>query len=122
MENSSFPSLPPPPASTETKTKRFSAIFIVAVLLIGLVAGGLTAYIITYSDFNSKLTNLENQLGISSSKGNATNYSYSVYLLGDNVSLSNLYSQVKTSVVVIQDLMPEYNLFGRIFGYSLQQG
>jgi len=122
MENSPFPSLPPPPASTETKAKRFSALLIVAVLLIGLIAGGLTAYIITYSDFNSKLTSLENQLGIYSSNGNVTNYSNSVYLLGENVSLSALYSQVKASVVVIQDLVPEYNIFGRIFGYSIQQG
>ena len=122
MENSPFPSLPPPPASTETKAKRFSAILIVSVLLVGLIAGGLTAYIITYSDFNSKLTSLENQLGIYSSNGNVTNYSNSVYLLGENVSLSALYSQVKTSVVVIQDLVPEYNIFGRIFGYSIQQG
>ena len=122
MENSPFPSLPPPPASTETKAKRFSALLIVAVLLVGLIAGGLTAYIVTYSDFNSKLTSLENQLGIYSSNGNVTNYSNSVYLLGENVSLSALYSQVKASVVVIQDLVPEYNIFGRIFGYSLQQG
>ena len=122
MENSPFPSLPPPPASAETKAKRFSALLIVSVLLVGLIAGGLTAYIITYSDFNSKLTSLENQLGIYSSNGNVTNYSNSVYLLGENVSLSALYSQVKASVVVIQDLVPEYNIFGRIFGYSIQQG
>jgi S1-C subfamily serine protease len=122
MENSPFTSLPPPPASTETKAKRFSALLIVSVLLVGLIAGGLTAYIITYSDFNSKLTSLENQLGIYSSNGNVTNYSNSVYLLGENVSLSALYSQVKASVVVIQDLVPEYNIFGRIFGYSIQQG
>ncbi len=122
MENSPFPSLPPPPASTETKAKRFSALLIVSVLLVGLITGGLTAYIITYSDFNSKLTSLENQLGIYSSNGNVTNYSNSVYLLGENVSLSALYSQVKASVVVIQDLVPEYNIFGRIFGYSIQQG
>ncbi len=122
MENSSFPSLSPPLASTETKAKRFFVILIVAVLLVGLIAGGLTAYIITYSDFNSKLTSLENQLGIYSSNGNVTNYSNSVYLLGENVSLSALYSQVKASVVVIQDLVPQYNIFGRIFGYNMQQG
>ena len=122
MENSSFPSLSPPPVSTETKAKRFYVILIVAVLLVDLVAGGLTAYIITFSDFNSKLTSLENQLGIYSSNGNVINYSNSVYLLGENVSLSVLYSKVKASVVVIQDLVPQYNIFGRIFGYSIQQG
>jgi S1-C subfamily serine protease len=121
MEPSTFPALPPPPPSTPTKTKRFSAVLLVVLLLVGLVAGGLTAYVVTYSDFNAKLARIESQLGYSSN-GNTTNYSNSVYLLGDNVSLSSLYSQVKSSVVVIQDLMPQYNLFGRIFGYSLQQG
>ena len=36
--------------------------------------------------------------------------------------MSTLYSQVKSSVVVIQDLVPQYSLFGTLIGYSLQQG
>ncbi|MGZ4850784.1 MAG: S1C family serine protease, partial [Candidatus Bathyarchaeia archaeon] len=36
--------------------------------------------------------------------------------------LSALYQQVKPSVVVIQDLVPAYNFFGQLAGYSLQQG
>lgn len=89
---------------------------IVALLLVGLVAGGLIGYVVSYSALNSKL----NQLGFSSSD-NSTRYPNAVFLLGDNVSLSNLYQQVKSSVVVIQDLEPQY-VFGRLAGYSLQQG
>jgi S1-C subfamily serine protease len=41
-------------------------------------------------------------------------------LLNDNISLSNLYQQIKPSVVVIQDLSPQTSFFGTV--YSLQQG
>ncbi len=112
METLPVPSIPPPPQ----KTRRFSAIMIVALLLVGLVAGGIIGYVVSYSDLNSKL----NQLGFSSND-NSTRYPNAVFLLGDNVSLSNLYQQVKSSVVVIQDLEPQY-MFGRLAGYSLQQG
>lgn len=127
MEPSTTPTLPPPPppqpspTPTESKAKRFSAVFIVVMLLVGLVAGGIITYIVTYSDFNSKLSTIENQLGYPTN-GNTTVYPNAVYLLGDNVSLSTLYTQVKPSVVVIQDLTPEYSLFGSLIGYSMQQG
>jgi S1-C subfamily serine protease len=42
--------------------------------------------------------------------------------MGDNVSLVGLYQQVKSSVVVVQDLVPVYNMFGFLRGYSQQQG
>ena len=44
------------------------------------------------------------------------------FVLGYNASLSTLYQQVKSSVVVIQDLVPRYGLFGTLAGYSQQQG
>jgi S1-C subfamily serine protease len=93
----------------------------VVLLLVGLVAGGLTVYFVTYSDFNQKLNNLQSQIG-SSQTQTQNNGSQQTFLLDDNVSLSNLYLQVKSSVVVIQDLVPQYTIFGRQAGYSLQQG
>jgi serine protease Do len=112
MEIPSIPSIPPPPQ----KTRRFSAIMIVALVLVGLMVGGIIGYVVSYSALNSRL----NQLGFSSN-GNYTQYPNAVFLMGDNVSLSNLYQQVKSSVVVIQDLSPQY-MFGRLIGYTLQQG
>jgi S1-C subfamily serine protease len=112
MEIPSIPSIPPPPQ----RTRRFSAIMIVALVLVGLIVGGIVGYVVSYSALNSRL----NQLGFSSN-GNYTQYPDAVFLLGDNVSLSNLYQQVKSSVVVIQDLSPQY-MFGRLVGYTLQQG
>ena len=118
---------PPPPPSTSPepptapKAKRFSVLLIITILLVGLVSGGIITYVVTYSDFNSKLSILQSQLG-NSSGDNTTTVPGAVYLLGDNVSLSSLYSRVKPSVVVIQNLAPQYNFFGYLAGYSLQQG
>ncbi len=111
------PPIPPISLPQPQKAKRFSAVLIVALLLVGLVAGGLIAYAITYSDFNQKLTNLQSQIGLSQSQGNGTQQTY---LLNDNVSLSALYQQIKPSVVVIQDLAPQTSFFGTV--YSVQQG
>jgi S1-C subfamily serine protease len=86
-----------------------------------LIAGGLIGFALTYSNFNSKLNTLQSQL--QSFTQNPTNIVYpnATYLTGSNVSLSNLYQQIKSSVVVIQDLVPEYSFFGTL-GYSQQQG
>src|SRR5665647_309261 len=111
---SSIPALPPPPK----RLKRLSAVMIVTLLLVGLLAGGLIGYSITYSDFNQKLSNLQSQIGLSQSSGNG---SQQTFILNDNVSLSSLYLQVKSSVVVIQDLVPTQTFF-RGTAYSLQQG
>jgi S1-C subfamily serine protease len=113
---STFPSFLSPPQ----KSKRFSVLLIIALLFVGLVSGGLIGYFVTYSDFNTKLTNLQSQIGYyQSSSGNGTQHTL---FINNNVSLSNLYQQVKSSVVVIQDLVPQYGFFGNLAGYSQQQG
>ena len=84
MEPSPFPPIPAPPP----KTKRFSAVMIVALLLVGLVAGGLIGYAVTYSSFNQKLSNLQSQIGMSQTAGSG---SPQTFILNDNVSLPNLY-------------------------------
>jgi len=120
MESTAIPSfslsLPPPPK----KNRIFMAVIIIAFLLVGLVAGGIIAYTITYSDFNTKLSNLQSQIGLYQSSG--SNGTQQTYLINGSISLSNLYQQVKSSVVVIQDLVPQYSFFGNLAGYSQQQG
>jgi S1-C subfamily serine protease len=115
MENTALP-LPPAPR----KLRRFSAVMVVALVLVGLVVGGLVGYLVSYVSFNGRLSTLESEMGYSP-LSNSTAYPGAVFLLGDNVSLSSLYQQVKSSVVVIQDLAPQY-MFGHLAGYSLQQG
>ena len=112
--SSSGPSLLPPPR----RRRHFSLVMIIALLLVGLLAGGLIGYAITYSDFNQKLSNLQGQIGLTQGSGNG---SQQTFILNDNVSLSNLYQQVKSSVVIIQDLEPSRSFFGGTV-YSLQQG
>jgi len=107
-----------PPAAPQ-KSRRTSIIMFLALLLIGLIAGGLIGYAVIYSDFNQKISDLQSQIGVYQEGSNS---SQQTFILKDNVSLSTLYSQVKSSVVVIQDLVPQYSLFGTLVGYSLQQG
>jgi S1-C subfamily serine protease len=109
----SYPSAPSPPPK---KHRHFSAKMLVALLIIGLLAGSLIGFAVTYADLNSKLNTLQSELGLYQGSSNSQ-----TYLLNDNVSLSVLYQQVKSSVVVIQDLVQGYTMFGQRI-YTLQQG
>jgi S1-C subfamily serine protease len=116
-----IPTIPPISIPQPQKTKRFSAVIIVVLLLVGLVAGGLIGYAISYSDFNGKLSSVQAELQGYSQNGNSA-YSNVTYVIESNVSLSSLYQQVKSSVIVIQDIASEYGMFGNLVGYSIQQG
>lgn len=123
MENPPVPQFPPP----QNAAKRFSAVLLVTVLLVGLVGGGLLGFALSYSILNGKISDVQSQLQTQLQNlppTNATYVSYpnTTYVLSDNVSLANLYQQVRSSVVVIQDLVPEYNFFGYLSGYAQQQG
>jgi S1-C subfamily serine protease len=113
------PPLPPfsMPEMTPQKTRRFTTAVLIGILLVGLVAGGLIGYTVTYIDFNNKLSNVQSQLGYYQGSGNQQ-----TYVVNDSVSLSALYQHVKSSVIVIQDLVPQYSMFGQLIGYSIQQG
>ena len=105
------PSFPQPQKTP--KTRRFSVFIIVFLLVVGLVSGGLIGYAVTYSDFNGKLNSIQAQLNNYSQ--NATYYPNASFVLGNNVSLSNLYEQVQPSVVVITDILPETSFFGTTY-------
>jgi S1-C subfamily serine protease len=106
----------------ETKPKRSPVALIAAVIAVSLVAGGLLGYGIGYSTLNGKIDDLQNQLS-TFSHDNVTyvpveNVSY---FLDGNVSLSQLYHQVKGSVVVVQGQVVQYDIFRRPY-YSQVQG
>ncbi|MGF3522924.1 MAG: S1C family serine protease, partial [Candidatus Bathyarchaeia archaeon] len=94
--------------------------------LVGLVAGGIIGSSVSYVSLNNKIeelrTSLQAQLD-SLPPQNATYVSYpsTTYLLGENVSLSQLYDQIKDSVVVIHGLTVQYDIFRRAY-YSAIQG
>jgi len=116
-----IPTIPPISIPQPQKSKRFPAVILVVLILVGLVAGGLIGYAISYSDFNGKLSSVQAELQGYSQNANS-GYSNATYVIESNVSLSNLYQQVKSSVIIIQDLVPEYGMFGNLAGYSIQQG
>ena len=103
------------------KRKRFLMIAGV-LLLIGLVIGGLIGYAVTYSIFDEKLSYVQAELQGYPQNLGYFSYPNATYVIGYNASLSTLYQQVKSSVVVIQDIVPQYTFFGTLAGYSLQQG
>ena len=120
----------------------------VALLTICLLAGSLIGYAATYSMFDSKFNDLQNQLSSTqesfnrlndkintlqtqlqtSQSNNQNNVNINTNSNNNNnnvvevYDLSTLYQKVRESVVVIQCLVPQYNWFGFQTGYSTQQG
>jgi flagellar basal body-associated protein FliL len=72
METPPIPTIPSIPQ--RQKTRHFSTIVLIALVLVGLVAGGLIGFAVTYSNFNSRLNTLQTQL--QSFAQNPTNIPY----------------------------------------------
>jgi S1-C subfamily serine protease len=117
------PPQPLPAPEKKTKQKRFSALILAALLIVGLLGGGLIGYSFSYVTFNGKIAALQNQLdNLPPPNATYVTYQNTTYSLADNVSLASLYQEVKASVVVIQGLVPQYNIFRYLVGYAQQQG
>jgi S1-C subfamily serine protease len=125
-----FPPPPPVPqpspqaAQQKTKRKRSPALLIATIMLVSLVAGGLLGYSLSSLSLNGKIANLQNQVStILLQDGAANSAQNDSYYVTSNVSIASLYQQVRPSVVVIEDLQPQYGgFFGRLIGYSQVQG
>jgi S1-C subfamily serine protease len=117
------------------KAPRLSAVLITTVI-ISLLIGGVFGYAITSLTTSSRISSLQTQVSTlqrqftdlqstqNSSSDNVTNqntYENNTYLLGDNVSLCQLYKQVKDSVVMVQGILVEYDFFGNPY-YSGVEG
>jgi S1-C subfamily serine protease len=102
------------------KATRFSTILAVTIIVASLFAGGLLGYSIGYSNLQNQVSTLQEQLSNLQSTQNNT-YQNVTYVLGENASLSQLYEQVKESVVVIQGILVQYDIFRRPY-YAQVQG
>jgi S1-C subfamily serine protease len=109
------------------KGTRFSTILIAAIIVASLIAGGLLGYVIGYTSISGRNADLENQMAalqeqVSNlqSTQNIT-YENNTYYLAENVSLSQLYEQVRESVVTIRGLIVQYDIFRRPY-YTQVQG
>ncbi len=106
---------------------RFSTAFIVTIIVVSLAAGGLLGCVVTtvglsgnMRDLQSQISTLQGQLAAIQSGQNITPQS-NTYIAGENASLAQLYAKVKDSVVVIQGIIVEYDVFRRPY-YSTVQG
>jgi S1-C subfamily serine protease len=105
---------------TQPKITRFSTTLIVTIAIASLLAGGLLGYSIAYSNLQNQLSTLQKQISNLQSTQNIT-YQNITYVLGENASLSQLYQQIKESIVVIQGINVQYDIFHRAY-YTQVQG
>jgi S1-C subfamily serine protease len=111
------------------KKPRFPSTLI-AIIIISLLAGGLIGYALSYVAISGSVNDLQNQVSAlqgqvsnlqsASNTPNAANQN-STYIMVENASLASLYSEVQNSVVVIQGITVQYDLFNRPY-YSSVQG
>jgi 2-alkenal reductase len=102
------------------KLTPLSKILITTIVIASLFIGGLLGYSLGYLTISEKINNLENQLSNIQSTQNIVNQN-NTYILGENVSLSELYEQVKDSVVIIRGVIVQYDIFHRPY-YTQVQG
>jgi S1-C subfamily serine protease len=116
------------------KAKRLSTILI-GTVIISLLIGGMVGYAISSLTISSKINDLqnhvstlENQVSDLQSMNDTVyqnnTYENNTYILGNNVSLSQLYEQVQSSVVVVEGITVQYVQYGwfTIPYYSEVQG
>lgn len=124
-----FPESPQPPSQPQlemhspppSEKRRRKSVVLVAALLICLVAGSLVGFSVSYGVLNGRIDDLQSQVQYYTQNSDG-NINQNSYVISNNASLASLYQQIKASVVVIQDIVPQYNMFGHLAGYSIQQG
>jgi S1-C subfamily serine protease len=106
----------------EPKKAQVSTIMIVTIILTSLFAGAITGYYLGYLPLSTKIDNLESQLTkLQQQINNPQMMSTVTSVLGENVTLPQLFNQVRQSVVVIEGMIPNRDFFGRIY-YTQVQG
>ena len=106
----------------KSKVTRFSTILIVTIVVVSLFAGGTLGYLISYSMISERISNMQNQLSVlqeqisnlqSTQNATCQNVTQNItYILGENVSLSQLYEQIRDSVVLIRGVIVQYGPWG----------
>ena len=108
-------------------TRSKSTSLIVAVVIISLVAGAVSGYLTCFTsnageidDLQNQVNNLQGKLALLQST-QSNNDENLIVTTVNNSSVSQLYSQVADSVVVIRGMVPYSDFFGRVY-YSQVQG
>jgi S1-C subfamily serine protease len=90
------------------KSKRSYTAIILVILVCGLLAGGLIGYSLSTITVSNRLTDLQNQV---TALRTADNSQYQV--IPENVSLSQLYQNIRDSIVMINGVIVQNTLFGQ---------
>jgi S1-C subfamily serine protease len=109
--------------SANTKT------VLIGTAIICLLVGGIFGYAIVSLTTSNQISSLQNQMStLQNQVSNLqpqtqynTSYENNTFFLGDNVSLSQLYDRIKSSVATIQGIIVQYDFFNRPY-YSTVQG
>jgi len=114
----------PEPEKTQKSSRTFIAIFLIICLVSGVFIGYLNCYLTTSKEIDSlqsQVSNLSNQL-VNLEYASVENNQNFNQVFDENVTVSQLYAQIKDSVVVIRGMVPSNNdFFGRVY-YSQVQG
>jgi len=104
--------------------KTFSYVFLMAMVVVGLVVGGVAGYLLGSLPLSEKIKTLERELSALNQRvanlQNTQNISNNTYILSENVSLTDLYERVKDSVVTVRGVIVQYGFFGP--SYTQVQG
>ena len=96
-----------------------------SIVIISLFAGGFLGYSLSYPITARKLNDLENKISTLQEQVKNLQATQTIinntYILAENVSLSELYEQVRDSVVVIRGIIVQYDIFHRAY-YTQVQG
>ncbi len=92
----------------ESRTKRSYTAIIIIILVFSLLVGGFIGYSLSNIAVSSRLTDLQNQVTALRTAGNPQ---YQV--IPENVSLSQLYQNIRDSIVMINGLIVQNTLFGQ---------
>jgi len=108
--------LPKKPKATRIST-RISTILIVTIVISSLFAGGILSYLIVsrqINDLQNQVSTLQEQLENLQSAQNGANQNVT-YVFGDNASLSELYEEIKDSVVIIRGIIVQTTFWGTYY-------
>ena len=96
------------------RVTRFATALVAMIIVVSVVTGGLLGYLVGYSTLVGKIDYLQNQLS-------ALPHQNVTFFLDENVSLSELYKQIRESVVVVRGQIVQYDYFHRAY-YTQVQG
>ena len=112
----------------EPKPIRTSTILLVAIAIVSLVVGGgFMGYFVSNSTTTAEIDGLQDQLSTLQEQLSTLQSAPSItqdnvtYVLGAKASLSSLFEQVRTSIVVVKATITQSDRFGRLY-YTEVQG